>query len=1676
MNDYIKIALQADPSGMISGFKQAEGVVGKFVSATQSAMKVLSAGGQIWDRFGVSVQSAGKKILGTGLAAATGLSAAVKAASDYQVQIKNIQGLTGASDFGMGIQSDQIMNLSGKLSQSSTELAAGLYDIASSGFAGADGLKVLEASAIAASAGLTKTEVASKAIVAVMNAYGLSADKAADISDILFQGVNVGVVTFEQLAGSMGQWVGMAAQVGVAADEGTAAIAAMTLSGIQAEEAATYLSRVMEAFIQPTEGMNKAVKKLGYSSAKSLLDAKGLGGALMELQKATGGNAIEFNNLFGSIQAARGAMAITANEGKNWARVSGAIMSPSARKGAAKEVYSFQEQTLATQMKLFKNSIQNMFIAVGTPLLKPLSIILEWGTKFGNMVTSIVGSLGGWVSGFGAVGSVLMIVAGGFATLFPKIVAARIALTAFRAAMAAVKGTSAAGSLIGMLGTFGTRFPKAASGITMVGNSIKSLLGLDIISKGGKGVLGLLTGQLSLAQLAGGAKGIATKTGQGLWNFLTSGVGKATLGIGALIYTVTALTTSFQAASNAGKEAGKSFHDSLGLDTLGGLRSAGQKIINERKKIRDELTALGANPDDTGNFGINMPAGTAAQWIAGSLLPFGLGSWLKEDGDKIIEARERMKALDETEKEQKRRMDRFKSYAALAAAQMVKNRESMYGAPITPRTAASQYSIGNQIDDYTGMKGEIFSPKEKFDSLRKGLGDELDSMSSLLGKSGEEMMFKLQQGMEGANVSFDDLMNPNVVSDKFKQVVDYMQRLDGLSVNDAQAVRAFDNIGDAAGDAKTQIESLDDALKATLEQSFGYEAAQDSLEGLVNAALRAVNEIRENGNLAEAMDFGNMSDDALKLRDQWRGLVEGMVEETTSWAKSQDNITGADIANHVQEQIKLMQSYGQQMGLSTEFVNHYTDALQAAVDSGAIVSSVTLNVDDAQGRLKAYLESIGKVPEERDTFINLINSDVSREQVMQYGAALGMTPAQIMTAVNLQVEDASTKIQSYLASLGDIDKKKVMTTVVKLVAEADPTAQAALRGDLKKEGLNDEQINLLIQMSGNGLAQSLTLQQVLKDVEVMNPEPTVNVQDNASTVLNGIITKLGTIKKGANANVTVTTTNKTVNTGPAGQTGLGAGPAGVKSPRQSRKSSQDRGNRNSGGRIGYISYADGGVDLSNVQIEQPGTAQIYMPKTPGRFFAEPETGGEAYIPMSPAKRARSLKIWQEVGKIFGVMNKGGVQSYAKGGVTAYRSGGVGDLSGRLNSNDKRNADRAAKDAERAADKQKKAAEDQKKAAEDQKQAAKEARSHERDVWTYKVDVEQSSDAWTLMWQLAGQQGQLEAYSDEWMDVGRQIHSARQEVLEYGYTVQDALREVGAIDETQYLSLLQGRANDLKQFSKEWWELGEQIHKQKEKIKRDQQDLEDIIADRGWSSHRTRIEQLKQRMATETDKGEYQQIFNDILEEQKRMYELENKYGAISNANYIAFLRQRMNETEKFSEEWADAYEKIADIERSGLEKIANIQDKFGGSKYLSKNSLVKWLERQVKMGQQWADTVTQLKKSGAYSQEIIDMVVKAGPQGAGLAKALLSAVGSGEAAQINSLIAAAKGLGINTQSYDSGGYLPPGYTLAYNGLGRPERVGGGDIMVDMRGSYIDSPATADRFANKLAFATNSGNL
>jgi TP901 family phage tail tape measure protein len=75
---------------------------------------------------------------------------------------------------------------------------------------------------------------------------------------------------------------------------------------------------------------------------------------------------------------------------------------------------------------------------------------------------------------------------------------------------------------------------------------------------------------------------------------------------------------------------------------------------------------------------------------------------------------------------------------------------------------------------------------------------------------------------------------------------------------------------------------------------------------------------------------------------------------------------------------------------------------------------------------------------------------------------------------------------------------------------------------------------------------------------------------------------------------------------------------------------------------GIVNFADGGVKESHqAQIARAGD---------WRVWAEPETGGEAYIPLSPSKRARSMGILEEVADRFGMEVTPPTLDYHSGGL------------------------------------------------------------------------------------------------------------------------------------------------------------------------------------------------------------------------------------------------------------------------------------------------------------------------------------------------------------------------------------------------------------------------------------------
>jgi TP901 family phage tail tape measure protein len=328
-----------------------------------------------------------------GVAAVVTLGLAVRSAVDFEVAMRNVNSIARVSEGQFRAMSSAVLDLSTRVPQSATTLAEGLYQIVSSGFAGADALRVLDASARAASAGLSTTNVAATAIDAVLNAYGLTAREAADVSDILFQTVNVGVVTFEELASQLGEVIPNAAGAGVAFDEVGAALAAMTLSGLDANLATTSLARLLDKILHPGERFRDVLRSWGFESGQAALDQLGLYGVMQRVSAATGGQTAAIQELFPEIRATRGATALLANDMGNYARTQAAVTEETRRAGATQAAFEEQAKSLAFQWRLTVNTIQAGAIRVGTALIPVLRSGLELARKFGRAVGDDLRSL-----------------------------------------------------------------------------------------------------------------------------------------------------------------------------------------------------------------------------------------------------------------------------------------------------------------------------------------------------------------------------------------------------------------------------------------------------------------------------------------------------------------------------------------------------------------------------------------------------------------------------------------------------------------------------------------------------------------------------------------------------------------------------------------------------------------------------------------------------------------------------------------------------------------------------------------------------------------------------------------------------------------------------------------------------------------------------------------------------------------------------------------------------------------------------------------------------------------------------------------------------------------------------------------------------------------------------------
>jgi len=188
--------------------------------------------------------------------------------------------------------------------QSQTQLLAASYDVASAGFNdAASAANILKAASLGATGGLSDLNTVADATTSVLNAYGLSSDKAAKLVDGFIQTQNDGKIVVAQYAQQIGRVAPIAAAAGVGIDELNAAISTVTAQGVPIEATFSGLNQVLASVLKPTAEASKVAKLLGLDFSSAGIKAKGFGGFLEEVVEKTGGSEVALTKLFGSVDA-----------------------------------------------------------------------------------------------------------------------------------------------------------------------------------------------------------------------------------------------------------------------------------------------------------------------------------------------------------------------------------------------------------------------------------------------------------------------------------------------------------------------------------------------------------------------------------------------------------------------------------------------------------------------------------------------------------------------------------------------------------------------------------------------------------------------------------------------------------------------------------------------------------------------------------------------------------------------------------------------------------------------------------------------------------------------------------------------------------------------------------------------------------------------------------------------------------------------------------------------------------------------------------------------------------------------------------------------------------------------------------------------------------------------------
>ena len=277
---------------------------------------------------------------------------AIRNGSVYETSLAKVGTIADLGKLSIQKLGSQITDMSNTMGIAATDIAEAAYQAISAGQDTANAVEFAGQAAKLATAGFTSTTSAVDILTTALNAYGLSADQATHISDVLL----------------------------------SSGLAVMTANGIATAEATTYTKSMLNELGDTGSSVGKILQQqTGKSFAQLSADGKSLGDVLQVLYDSVGDDGTAFAGLWSSVEAGTGALSLVSGGADKFNGVLGQMVDSA---GATDTAYQTMTDTFQHSMESLQTTAENLSIDLFEAMEPGLKEAANWGTDCLNTLTS----------------------------------------------------------------------------------------------------------------------------------------------------------------------------------------------------------------------------------------------------------------------------------------------------------------------------------------------------------------------------------------------------------------------------------------------------------------------------------------------------------------------------------------------------------------------------------------------------------------------------------------------------------------------------------------------------------------------------------------------------------------------------------------------------------------------------------------------------------------------------------------------------------------------------------------------------------------------------------------------------------------------------------------------------------------------------------------------------------------------------------------------------------------------------------------------------------------------------------------------------------------------------------------------------------------------------------------